>query len=163
VKAGRVAVAAAAVLAVLCFVGPALGATAERISVSVAGEQANDASFSASMSADGRYTAFLSLASNLVPGDTNNGCDVFVRDNSNGAVERVSVSSTEAQVDTGFNCDAPAISADGRFVVFQSDGAGLVPNDSSTNSDVFVRDRELGTTERVSVGSDGETPIGNGT
>jgi Tol biopolymer transport system component len=163
VKAGRVAVAAATVLAVLCFVGPAFGATAERISVSVAGEQANDASFSASMSADGRYTAFVSLASNLVPGDTNNGCDVFVRDNSNGAIERVSVSSTEAQADTGFNCDAPAISADGRFVAFQSDGAGLVPNDSSTNSDVFVRDRELGTTERVSVGSDGETPIGNGT
>jgi Tol biopolymer transport system component len=150
-------------LAVLCFVGPASGATAERISVSAAGEQANDASFSASMSADGRYTAFVSLASNLVPDDTNNGCDVFVRDNSNGAIERVSVSSTEAQVDTGFNCDAPAISADGRYVAFQSDGAGLVPNDSSTNSDVFVRDRELGTTERVSVGSDGETPIGNGT
>jgi Tol biopolymer transport system component len=150
-------------LAVLCFVGPAFGATAERISVSVAGEQANDASFSALMSADGRYTAFVSLASNLVPGDTNNGCDVFVRDNSNGAIERVSVSSTEAQVDTGFNCDAPAISADGRFVAFQSDGAGLVPNDTMTNSDVFVRDRELGTTERVSVGSDGETPIGNGT
>jgi Tol biopolymer transport system component len=162
VKAGRVAVAAATVLAVLCFVGPASGATAERISVSAAGEQANDASFSASMSADGRYTAFDSLASNLVPGDTNNGCDVFVRDNSNGTVERVSVSSTEAQVDTGFNCDA-AISADGRFVAFQSDGAGLVPNDTSTNSDVFVRDRLLGTTDRASVGWDGETPIGNGT
>jgi Tol biopolymer transport system component len=144
-------------------VGPASGATAERISVSAAGEQANGASYSASMSADGRFTAFVSSASNLVPGDTNNGCDVFVRDNSNGAIERVSVSSTGEQVDTGFSCDAPAISADGRYVAFHSDGAGLVPNDTSTNSDVFVRDRELGTTERVSVGSDGETPIGNGT
>jgi Tol biopolymer transport system component len=162
-KVGGVAVAAAAVLAVLCFVGPAFGATAERISVSAAGAQGDAASFSASMSADGRYTAFVSLSSNLVPGDTNNGCDVFARDNSSGAIERVSVSSTEAQADTGFNCDAPAISADGRFVAFQSDGVGLVPNDTSTNSDVFVRDRELGTTERVSVGSDGETPIGNGT
>jgi Tol biopolymer transport system component len=150
-------------LAVLYFVGPAFGATAERISVSASGEQANGASSSASMSADGRYTAFVSLASNLVPDDTNNGCDVFVRDNSTGAIERVSVSSTGAQVDTGFNCDAPAISGDGRYVAFQSDGAGLVPNDTSTNSDVFVRDRVLGTTERVSVGSDGETPIGNGT
>jgi Tol biopolymer transport system component len=150
-------------LAVLCFVGPAFGATAERISVSASGEQAKDASTSASTSADGRYTAFLSLASNLVPGDTNNGCDVFVRDNSSGAIERVSVSSTEAQVDTGFNCDAPAISADGRFVAFHSDAPGLVPNDTATNSDVFVRDRLLGTTERVSVGSDGETPLGNGT
>jgi Tol biopolymer transport system component len=162
-KAGRVAVAAATVLAVLCFVGPTFGATAERISVSAAGEQANDASSSASISADGRYTAFVSLASNLVPGDTNKGCGVFVRDNSTGAVERVSVSATEAQVDTGFSCDAPSISADGRYVAFHSVGAGLVPNDTSTNSDVFVRDRGLGTTERVSVGSDGETPLGNGT
>jgi Tol biopolymer transport system component len=162
-RTGRVAVAAATVLAVLCFVGPASGATAERISVSAAGEQADGASFSASTSADGRYTAFVSLASNLVPGDTNNGCDVFVRDNSTGAIERVSVSSTEAQVDTGFSCDAPSISADGRYVAFHSDGAGLVPNDNSTNSDVFVRDRVLGTTARVSVGSDGETPLGNGT
>jgi Tol biopolymer transport system component len=162
-KVGRVAVASAAVLAVLCFAGPAFGATAERISVSAAGAQGDAASYSASMSADGRYTAFVSMASNLVPGDTNNGCDVFVRDNSSGAIERVSVSSTGAQVDTGFSCDAPAISANGRFVAFHSDGAGLVPNDTSTNSDIFVRDREFGTTERVSVGSDGETPIGNGT
>ena len=101
------------------------------------------------MSADGRHTAFVSLASNLVPGDTKNGCDVFVRDNSTGAIVRVSVSSTEVQVDTGFNCDAPAISADGRYVAFRSDGAGLVPNDTPTNSDVFVRDRELRATERV--------------
>jgi Tol biopolymer transport system component len=162
-KVGRAALAAAAALGALVVTAPALGAVAERISVSATGEQGNAASFSAAMSADGRYTAFVSFASNLVPGDTNNGCDVFVRDNSSGAVERVSVSSAGGQVDTGFSCDAPAISGDGRFVAFHSDGAGLVPNDTSTNSDVFVRDRALGTTERVSVGADGETPIGNGT
>jgi Tol biopolymer transport system component len=150
-------------LTALAVVTPAFGAEAERISVSATGEQGNAPSFSAAMSADGRYTAFVSFASNLVPGDTNDGCDVFVRDNATGAVERVSVSSTGAQVATGFSCDAPAISGDGRFVAFHSDGAGLVPDDTSTNSDVFVRDRALGTTERMSVAADGGTPTGNGT
>jgi Tol biopolymer transport system component len=160
---GRLAVAALSVLGALGLATPALAAQAERISVSAAGEQGNGASFSAALSDDGRFTAFVSFASNLVPVDTNDGCDVFVRDNGSGAIERVSVSSLEEQVATGFSCDAPAISADGRFVAFHSDGAGLVANDTSTNSDVFVRDRALGTTVRVSVGADGETPVGNGT
>jgi Tol biopolymer transport system component len=147
----------------LVVAAPAFGATAERISVSPAGEQGNGASFSAAMSADGRYTAFVSYASNLAPRDTNDACDVFVRDNSTGAVELVSVSSADEQVVTQSCLVRPAISADGRFVAFHSDAAGLVPNDTSTNSDIFVRDRELGTTERVSVGSDGETALGNGT
>ena len=162
-KLGRFAVALAAALVGLVVVASAFGATAERISVSATGEQGNGGSFSAAMSADGRYTAFVSYASNLVPGDTNNACDVFVRDNSNGGIELVSVSSTEEQVVTQSCPDRPAISADGRFVAFHSDAAGLVPNDTSTNSDIFVRDRELGTTERVSVGSNGETALGNGT
>jgi Tol biopolymer transport system component len=163
-KLGRFAVALAATALVgLVVVAPAFGATAERISVSATGEQGNGGSFSAAMSADGRYTAFVSHASNLVPGDTNNACDVFVRDNSNGAVELVSVSSADEQVVTQSCLVRPAISADGHFVAFHSDAAGLVPNDTSTNSDIFVRDRELGTTERVSVGSNGETALGNGT
>jgi Tol biopolymer transport system component len=162
-KAGRCAVAWAAAVVGLAVAAPAFGATAERISVSATGEQGNDRSFSAAMSANGRYTAFVSFASNLVPGDTNDGCDVFVRDNSTGAVELASVSSAEEQVVAQSCFGRPAISADGRFVAFESDAAGLVPNDTSTNSDVFVRDRVLGTTERVSVGSDGETPLGNGT
>lgn len=73
------------------------------------------------------------------------------------------MSSTEEQVVTQSCLVRPAISADGRFVAFHSDAAGLVLNDTSTNSDIFVRDRELGTTERVSVGSNGETALGNGT
>jgi Tol biopolymer transport system component len=161
-KAGRFAVAWAAAVVGLAVAAPAFGATAERISVSATGEQGNDRSFSAAMSADGRYTAFVSFASNLVPGDTNDGCDVFVRDNSTGAVELASVSSSEGQVVAQSCFGRPAISADGRFVAFESDAAGLVPNDTSGNSDVFVRDRVLGTTERVSVGSDGQTPLGNG-
>ena len=159
----RVAVAAAIALGALALATPALAVQAERVSVSAAGGQGNGASFSAALSDDGRFTAFASLASNLVPGDTNDGCDVFVRDNATGAVERVSVTSAEEQVATGFNCDAPAISGDGRFVAFQSDAARLVADDTSANSDVFVRDRALGTTIRVSLGADGGTPVGNGT
>jgi Tol biopolymer transport system component len=159
----QVGVAAAVVLAALVGVVPAFGATAERISVSSNGEQGDGASFSAAVSADGRYVAFVSFASNLVAGDTNGGCDVFVRDNARGTVERVSVSSSGDQVETGFSCDDPALSADGRFVAFHSEAAGLVPNDASTNADVFVRDRELGTTVRVSAAPDGGTPTGNGT
>jgi Tol biopolymer transport system component len=158
-----VAVALAVALVGLVVVAPAFGATAERISVSATGVQGNGGSFSAAMSGDGRYTAFVSYAWNLVSGDTNNACDVFVRDNSNGGIELVSVSSTEEQIVTQSCLVRPAISADGRFVAFHSDAAGLVPNDTSTNSDIFVRDRELGTTERVSVGSNGETALGNGT
>jgi Tol biopolymer transport system component len=163
-KSGRFAAAwAVAALVGLVVVAPAFGATAERISVSATGEQGNGGSFSAAMSADGRYTAFVSYASNLVSGDSNNACDVYLRDNSNGGTELISVSSTEEQVVTQSCLVRPAISADGRSVAFHSDAAGLVPNDTSTNSDIFVRDRELGTTERVSVGSNGETALGNGT
>src|SRR4029453_13156049 len=138
-KAGRFAVAWAVALVGLAVAAPAFGATAERISVSATGEQGNGGSFSAAMSADGRYTAFVSYASNLVSGDTNNACDVFVRNNSNGGIELVSVSSTEEQVVAQSCLVRPAISADGRFVAFHSDAAGLVPNDTSTNRDIFVR------------------------
>jgi Tol biopolymer transport system component len=162
-KSGRFAVASAVAVVGLAAVPPAFGATAERISVSAIGEQGNGASFSAAISADGRYTAFVSYASNLVTGDTNDACDVFARDNSNGGIELVSVSSSEEQVVTQSCLVRPAISADGRFVAFHSDATGLVPDDTATNSDIFVRDRELGTTERVSVGSSGETAEGNGT
>src|SRR5215218_2415935 len=162
-KSGRFAVAWAVAVVGLTVVPPAFAATAERISVSATGEQGNGGSFSAAISADGRYTVFVSYASNLVSGDTNDACDVFVRDNSNGGIELVSVSSSGEQVVTQSCLVRPAISADGRFVAFHSDAVGLVLNDTSTNSDIFVRDRELGTTERMSVGSNGETALGNGT
>ncbi len=121
----------------------------------------NDASFTPSASRDGRFVAFASAASNLVPGDTNHRRDIFVRDVQAGTTSRVSVSSggRQANLDS-FN---PAISDDGRFVVFDSFATNLVPDDRGREGDVFLRDLESGTTTRVSRGIDGkETDAGSG-
>jgi Tol biopolymer transport system component len=128
------------------------GAT-ERVSVDSSGAQADNASFKSAISADGRFVAFESFASNLVPNDTNGWVDVFVRDRQAGTTERISVRSTGQQVNGGSN--RPAISADGRFVAFASIATNVVPNDTNATWDVFVHDRQTGTTERVSVDSTG--------
>ncbi len=106
-----------------------------------------------SISADGRYIAFQSTATNLVANDTNAKSDIFVRDRQTGVTERVSVSSVgEEGNDDSF---APSISADGRYVVFVSTANMLVSGDTAGHADVFVRDRQTGVTERVSVSSSG--------
>jgi Tol biopolymer transport system component len=106
------------------------------------------------MTADGRYIAFSSQASNLVLGDTNGAWDEFVRDRIAGTIERVSVATngTEANADSHF----PTISADGRYVAFLSYASNLVPGDTNGYPDVFVHDRQSGTTERVSVATGGQ-------
>ena len=74
-----------------------------------------------SISADGRFVAFASYASNLVAGDTNGTDDVFVRDRKQGTTELVSVSSAGEQANAGtYRAPDPSISADGRFVAFVS-------------------------------------------
>lgn len=121
-----------------------------RVSVSSSGEGGDAASFSSSISSDGRYVAFDSSASNLVAGDTNNcsyvivsesaNCsDIFVRDLVTGVTTRVSVSSTGEQADD--YTEAPAISADGRYVAFEGDASNLAPGDMRFTTDVFVHDR----------------------
>ena len=112
-----------------------------------------------SISADGRYVAFDSHASNLVDGDTNEQRDIFVHDRETGTTERVSVR-IGVQSDGG-SFDA-SISADGRYVAFQSSASNLVDGDTNGLADIFVHDRETGTTERVNVKSDGTQPTGNG-
>ncbi len=131
----------------------------ERVTVDSAGNEANNSSFTPTISADGRYVAFLSAASNLVPGDTNDTTDVFVRDRQTGATERVSVDSAGNQangqtVGGGSGTDV-SISADGRYVAFGSQATNLVPGDTNGSTDFFVHDRQTGTTERVSVDSAG--------
>ena len=123
----------------------------ERVSVSSSGGQGNDWSDSPSISADGRYVAFYSRASNLVAGDTNAVADIFVHDRVTGGTERVSVSSTGEQGDGAW----PSISADGRYVAFYSSASNLVPGDTNGAFDVFVHDRVTGETIRVSVSSSG--------
>ena len=129
--------------------------TIERVSVSSGGAAGNGESYTPSISADGRFVAFGSTSSNLVSGDSNGWPDTFVRDRQSGTTERVSVDSSEVQADYTSGYATPAISADGRFVAFQSEASNLVSGDTNGAQDIFVRDRQLGTTERVSVDSGG--------
>src|SRR5262249_7695203 len=85
--------------------------------------------------------------------DTNDAEDVFVHDRQTGTTERMSVD--EVGGEEGNGSTPPALSADGRFVAFVSDGANLVAGDTNSATDVFVHDRQTGTTERVSVDSAG--------
>ena len=137
----------------------------EFISASNDGAQGNNDSDRASISADGRYVAFASLAENLVPGDTNFSSDIFVRDRATDRIERVSVGplGVEGDGNSGFLSllGAPDISADGRFVAFASEASNFVAGDVPGTADVFVRDRRTGTTELISRGTDG-LPAGGG-
>jgi tricorn protease-like protein len=125
----------------------------KRVSVSSAGTQGNSNSYAASISANGRFVAFQSYATNLVGGDTNSYADVFVFDRETGKTKRISVSS--AGVEGNEVSASPKISADGRFVAFQSYATNLVGGDTNGYADVFVFDRETGKTKRVSVSSAG--------
>jgi Tol biopolymer transport system component len=127
--------------------------TTVRVSVDSSGVEGNGGSYAPSVSADGRYVAFQSYASNLVAGDTNGICDVFVRDRTTGTTVRVSVDSAGLEA-TGESF-YPAISADGRYVAFQSLAATLVAGDVNGKGDVFVRDLSSGTTVLVSQSSAG--------
>ena len=102
---------------------------------------------------DGRFLLFTSEGDNVVPGDTNGSNDAFVRDLVTGVTTRESISSTGAQ---GTNISASrAITPDGRFVLFVSDAANLIPGDTNLYWDDLVRDRKHGQTLRVSVGTSG--------
>lgn len=148
------------------------------VSVNSAGRRGNGTSATdgSTISADGRFVAFVSDAWNLVAGDTNGNegapwdaesCpDVFVRDRVARTTERVNVSSSGKQANTdGFlSCSGhPSISADGRFIAFDSQSSNLVAGDtnrcessaSEKCSDVFLRDRRNRKTTRVSVSSAG--------
>lgn len=136
------------------FVHDRVAGTTQRVNVATGGAQAVGAhSFYPSISQDGRFVAFVSDAANLVPNDTNNSWDIFVHDRQAGATERVSVAGGGAQADAG--SARPSISADGRYVAFESGAANLVADDTNTVVDVFVHDRVANKTTRVSVVTDG--------
>jgi hypothetical protein len=134
-----------------------------RMSVDSAGVEANRDSERCSISGDGRLVVFESLASNLVPNDTNREWDVFLRDRDpdgngifdegNGVTTRISVHNNRRQGDAGSY--APVISTDGMFVAFESFAGNLVNGDTNGVCDIFVRDLVVGTTQRVSVDSSG--------
>jgi Tol biopolymer transport system component len=124
------------------------------VSVASDGTQGNRYSTEASISADGRYVAFTSAATNLVANDVNEDTDVFVHDRQAGTTVLVSVSSAGAQGGWRDGSSEPSISADGRVVAFQTE-AKLVANDTNFRWDAYARDLDAGTTSRVSVSSNG--------
>lgn len=142
------------------FVRDRLLGTTERVSVSSSGEQGDRHSYAGSITPNGRFVAFNSLATNLVEGDTAGKEDIFVRDRLLGTTERVSISTYSEQANN--ECGRASLSADGRFVAFESWATNLVPNDTNLMMDIFVRDRLNGTTERVSVTSSGMQGTGSG-
>ncbi len=135
------------------FVADRVSGETERVSISSSSAEANAESSQPAISADGRYVAFRSAASNLVFGDSNAAADVFVRDRLTGETTRVSVSSSGGQANG--QSSAPSISADGSFVAFASEASDVVSGDGNGLADVFVRDRLTGQTTRVSVSSSG--------
>src|SRR5690349_1102715 len=147
----------AAVSAAICASGWAQWT--QRISAGSGNVQGDQDSEYPTISADGRVAAFHSPASNLVPADTNATTDVFVRVLVTGSVERVSVDSTGAEANG--SSVLPSLSSDGRFVAFHSWAGNLVPGDTNGIPDVFLRDRQSGTTELISVGFGGAVPDGS--
>jgi Tol biopolymer transport system component len=135
------------------FVRDRVAGTTVRLSLDTIGAQGNNASSTPAISADGRFIAFDSFATNLVAGDTNGVTDIFVRDRIAGTTERVSVGPGGAQANG--SSDIPSISADGRYVAFQSTASNLSVRATNGAQHVFVRDRWGGTTECVSVNTTG--------
>jgi Tol biopolymer transport system component len=157
------------------FVHDLVSGRTERVSIASTGEQGNGESTAGAtivhrsqISDDGRFVAFASSASNLVPGDTNGAVDVFVHDRSTRRTTRVSVtsagdqstSSADATFDTGRIATAVAISGDGRFVVFDSVAGDLAPGDADASQDVFVHDLERSTTVLVTLTPSGGDSVG---
>jgi Tol biopolymer transport system component len=146
------------------FVRDRVTGVTTRVSVTDTGGQANGASSSPVMSADGRWVAFTSYANNLTLGDLNvftGGADVFLHDLVTGHTERVS--SAMLGLSANGESDFPTISADGRYVGFDSTASNLVANDTNQHGDVFVWERETKKIVRASEAADGtEADAGSG-
>jgi TolB protein len=138
------------------------------VSVNLDGRPGDMNSYLVSVSGDGRFVAFMSQARDLVPDDTNEASDVFVRDMVAGSTTRASVSSREEQARPVFpnalTSNWPSLSADGSLLAFQSSATNLVPGDTNgveeADTDIFVRDLRAGTTRRVSLGPNGRQANG---
>ena len=121
--------------------------------MSSTGAEANSFSAEPSISADGRFVAFRSNAANLVADDTNNADDIFIKDMLTGAISRVSTDNLGDQANG--DSSSPAISADGRYVAFQTNANNLMAGDNQTYADIYVKDTQTGIITRVSSSSSG--------
>jgi hypothetical protein len=142
--------------------------TTELVSTAADGTPGAGQAFPPAVSLDGSAVAFASNADNLVPGDTNGMVDTFVWTRATGELERVSVSSSgQQQVENEPVFQGPSflvstnqrssLSADGRYVVFNSLATNLVPDNSNGAIQEYLHDRLTGATIVVSVSSSGET------
>ncbi len=139
------------------FIRDRASGAVELLNVSSDGQIGNNESAYPRPSGDGRYVTFHSLASNLVPGDTNDRADIFVRDRQLGTTERVSVATdgSEANAHSG----GQVITPDGRYIVYVTGASNLSPLDTQAdNLDIYLRDRQTGDTELVSLAEDGTRP-----
>ncbi len=127
------------------------------VSIGAGGAWANDGSQNQRISGNGRYVTFDSAATNLVSGDRNAQVDVFRRDLATGTT--VVVSSLSGVPADGAS-DFASMDASGRFVAFGSTATNLVSGDTNGLSDIFLKDVELGTITRLSVGPSGEQALG---
>lgn len=130
------------------FVRDLAAGTTRRVSVSSSGAQADGPSYMGAISGDGNYVVFSSSADNLVSGDTNGTQDVFIRNLSTGNTALVSAATTGVQGNS--DSISPAVSSDGRYVAFTSSATNLIPGDDNFRTDVFLRDRQVGTTTLAS-------------
>lgn len=137
------------------FVKDTRSGALQRVSTDGAGAEADNGSANASISADGRWVAFSSEASNLVPDDTNGKPDVFIKDRQSNAVIRVSTGAGGEQADDASGAQGVAASADGRYVAFESAATNLVPGDTNGKRDVYVKDIQTGAITRASVDAAG--------
>jgi Tol biopolymer transport system component len=131
----------------------------KRVSIKTGGAEADDTSRDATISANGRFVAFSSRATNLVNNDTNDKEDVFVHDRRTKKTKRVSVRSNGGEGNGGSG--SASISGNGRYVVFVSGATNLVKNDDNGVNDIFVHDRTTKKTKRVSVRSGGGEATGS--
>ena len=137
------------------FVRDRQAGTTRRVSVSSSGAQANGSSLWPRISADGRFVAFVSVATNLAGSDANGTVeDIYVHDMQARTTRRVSLSSAGVQANSVSTI--PSLSSDGQTLVFASFASNLVAGDTNGHWDVFVRDLQTGVTERVSVSSSGQ-------
>lgn len=128
--------------------------TTQLVSISTSRAKGNGASLDAFVDADARRVVYHSDASNLAPGDTNNQRDVYLRDRVASTTTLVSASAS-GTVGNGISQD-PAISKGGRYVTFRSQASNLVSGDTNgTAWDIFVKDLQTGTVDRVSVSTAG--------
>lgn len=136
------------------FVRDRVAGTTEHAAVTWYGGRVGQSSFEPSLSADGRFVAFLSLAANIVPNDANGHVqDLFVRDRGLGTTSIAARTHTGAQSSGGI--EHGSISSDGAWVVFETTAGDIVADDTNGVSDVFVRSLRTGAVERVSLRADG--------